>query len=72
MKQQMVVIKQVRTGSSLLPRSRLKAGFDLWELYDWHAGSLDACETMPAGSSLRYEDSYLGLCNEPSLFVRGW
>lgn len=72
MKQQMVVIKQVGTGSKLLLRSCLNSGFDMWELHEWHAGSLDAPEAIPAGSSLRDEDSYLGVCNAPSLGFRGW
>lgn len=71
MKQQIVVINQVGTGSGMLLRSRLNAQFDMWELEDWHAGSLDAPETMPAGSSVRDEDRYLGVCNAPSLCVRG-
>lgn len=72
MKQQIVVIKQVGTGSGMLLRGRLNAHFDMWELQEWHAGSLDAPETIPAGSSVRDEDRYLGVRNAPSLFVRGW
>lgn len=72
MKQQIVVINQVGTGSGMLLRSRLNAHFDMWELQEWHAGPLDAPETMPSGSSIRGEDQYLDdLCNMPSLFVRG-
>lgn len=72
MKQRIVVINQVGTGSGMLLQSRLSAQFDMWELVEWHAGSLDAPETMPAGSSVRGEDQYLDdLCNMPSLFVRG-
>lgn len=71
MKQQIVVITQVGTGWGMLRRSRLNAHFDMWELQDWHAGSLDAPETIPAGSSIRDDDWYLGVCNVPSLFVRG-
>lgn len=72
MKQQIVVINQVGTGSGLLRRSRLNAGFDMWELHEWHAGPLDAPQTMPAGSSIRDEDGHFGVCNVPSLAVRGW
>jgi len=72
MKAQIVVINQVGTGSGLLSRSRLNAHFDMWELQEWHAGSLDAPQTIPAGSSIRDENGYLGVCNAPSLFVRGW
>lgn len=72
MKQQIVVIKQVGTGSGMLLRWRLNAHFDMWELQEWHAGSLDAPETIPAGSSVRDEERYLGVRNAPSLFVRGW
>lgn len=71
MKQQIVVLKQFGTGAGILLRSLLNAHFDMWELHDWHAGSLDAPETMPAGSSIRDEHRYLGVCNAPSLFVRG-
>lgn len=72
MKQQMVVINQVVTGAELVLRSQLNAHWDMWELHEWHAGSLDAPRTIPAGSSIRDEDSYLGVCNAPSLFGRGW
>lgn len=71
MKQQIVVLKQFGTGAGMLLRSLLDAHFDMWEVQDWHAGSLDAPETMPAGSSIRDEHRYLGVCNAPSLFVRG-
>lgn len=72
MKHQMVVIKQVVTGAGLLLRSQLKAQCDMWELHEWHAGPLDAPQTILAGSSTRDEDGYLGLCNSPSLVVRWW
>lgn len=71
MKHQTFVIKQVGTGSRLLYRSQLNAQFDKWELYEWHAGSLDAPQTIPAGSSIRDEEQYLGVCNAPSLVLRG-
>lgn len=71
MKQQIVVIK-VGTGSGLVTRVRLNAHFDMWELQEWHAGALDAPETIPAGSSCRDEGVYFGVCNAPSLVVRGF
>lgn len=70
MKQQVTVIKQVGTGAGLLRRSQLGAAWDMWELAE-QGGPLDAPETMPAGSSLRDLDKYIGLCNAPSLVVRG-
>lgn len=71
MKQQITVINQVCTGGRLVMRSQLNAYSDMWELNDWGVGSLDAPETMPAGSSERYVDRYIGLCNMPSLVCRG-
>lgn len=73
MKQQIVVINQVGTGSAMVLQSRLNAHFDMWELQEWHVGPLDAPQTIPAGSSIRDEDQYLDdVCNVPSLVVRGW
>lgn len=71
MKQQTTVINQVVTGGRLVMRSQLNAHWDMWELNDWGVGPLDAPETMPAGSSERDVDRYIGLCNVPTLVCRG-
>jgi len=71
MKHQVTVIKQVGTGGGLTARFRLNAHWDRWEFDDWNVGLIDAPETMPAGSSERDVDRFLGVCNMPSLVVRG-
>lgn len=71
MKQQITVVKQVGTGGGLFRRSELNAHWDMWECNDWGVGPLDAPETMPAGSSERDVNRYIGLCNMPSLVCRG-
>lgn len=71
MKHEIKVLTQVVTGKVFLGQTKLQMDFDAWELYEWHAGPLDAPVTFPAGSSLRDEDRYIGLLNVPSLAVRG-